>query len=643
MDEMPALTADDGAIRRALKDAHIPALMVTLVHLTGKTDILHGDIKPVTAPLSDSEDGLTEEERDKVRKIAFEALVDYRDRGRTLPPPPSAETVREMITFLTGLPVPDGYMPLLEEELSLHGEDGRAVPINGAVSPEQKETFQVLIIGAGMSGILAAIRLKQQGIPFLIVDKNEKLGGTWWENTYPGCRVDSPNHLYCYLFERKDDWPGYCSTRETLFDYFQHCAARYGLKPHIRLSTHVESATFDEETATWSVAVVGPDGPETLTANAVISAVGQLNIPKTPDVPGIERFKGVMFHSAAWEHEHDLRGKRVAIVGTGASATQFVPEIAGQPAHMYVFQRSAPWLLPSPDYHEEVSDGQQFLFKHVPYYARWFRLWLFRRDAADGALPFLFADPSWTDRSRAVSPDNDLLRQELINYIAEQVGDDSDLLAAATPDYPPGGKRPLRDCGVWLSTLKRDDCDLIASPVAEITATGLATEDGRSFDVDVIIFGTGFRADHFLWPMKITGIGGKTLNEEWASGPRAYKGMTVPGFPNLFCLYGPNTNIVVGSSIIFFSECEMRYIMGCLKLLFEGGHAAMNCKRDVHEAYNVHIDALNQETAWGAPGVRSWYKDASGRVTQNWPGTHLEFWETTKAPDPADFDFIDRG
>jgi len=640
MRQFPALTLDDIALRETLKDAHIPALMTSLACITGDMSYVRGPVRPVTEPLSDSDDGLSEEERESIRETALAVLGRYRDGGCVLPPLLCDDAIQELITFITGLPVPEGYMPLLQEELAIDDRDARAIQIKGVIPDKAIANFRVLIIGSGMSGILAAIRLQQQGISFLMVDKNERVGGTWWENTYPGCRVDSPNHLYSYMFDRNDDWPSYFSTRKSLFDYFENCVERHALMENVLLGTRVDKATFDEAARQWSVEMIGPDGPQTMRFNAIITAVGQLNIPKFPEVPGLDVFKGIKFHSARWEHQHDLRGKRVAVIGTGASATQFVPEIAGQPAHMTVFQRSAPWLLPTPNYHDDVAPGQLLLFRCVPYYAKWFRLWLFRRDAADGALPFLFADKTWRDRSLAVGAANEELRKELIEYLREQVGDLPDLLEKSIPDYPPGGKRPLRDCGVWLSTLRREDVDLIDSPISKITETGLITEDGRSVEVDIIIFGTGFHADKLLWPMEITGVGGLKLSEEWADGPRALKGATVPGFPNLFSLYGPNTNIVVGSSIIFFSECTMRYVMGCLRMLLQHGHAAMQCKREVYDAYNRKIDAENLETAWGAPGVRSWYKNKAGRVTQNWPGTHLGYWEITKSPDPGEFEFL---
>jgi 4-hydroxyacetophenone monooxygenase len=632
--------ASDEEIRDVLVDAHIPSLLLTLIHITGDAGILDGDIQPLMGPLDDTEDGLEEEERERARALAFDALVKFRDGGCKLPEQPATETLQRMMVFTNGQPIAAPYLPYLEEELAISDKDYRLVPLKGEIEDEKLANFHVVIVGAGMSGILAAIRLQEAGIPFTMVDKNEKPGGTWYENTYPGCRVDSPNHLYSYHFEHNNKWPGYFSTREILFEYFDRCIADYGLKKHMRLSTKVIGATYDERENTWRVEVEGPGGEkEMIAANSVITAVGQLNIPKIPDLPGVESFQGPYFHSGHWDHDVDLKGKRVAVIGTGASATQFVPEIADQIGSMVVFQRSPPWMLPTPNYHEAVSPKVAWMLENLPFYNKWYRFWLFKRDASDGAVPMLFADEGWNAGPDTVSAGNNELRQAMVDYISEQVKDAPDLAAHAIPDYPPGGKRPLRDNGLWFETLKRDNVQLVADPVSEITATGVRTERGQAFEADVIIYGTGFSASHFLWPMSFTGRAGVKLEDQWAKeGPRAYLGVTMPNFPNLFCLYGPNTNIVVGSSIVFYSECEMRYIMGCLKLLFKSDKAAIECKQSVHDEYNREVDERSLKTAWGAPNVRSWYKNEDGRVTQNWPGTHFEYWKRTLKPNPADFD-----
>ncbi len=489
-----------------------------------------------------------------------------------------------------------------------------------------------------MSGILAAHRLKEAGIGFEIVEKNSDVGGTWLENTYPGCRVDSPNHSYSYSF-LPNDWPQYYSPRKTLLEYFQQAASGADIRDHIRFSTEVESVIFDEHSRTWTVTVKKADGTEDrLVANAVIGAVGQLNRPRLPDIARRERFEGPSFHTARWEHHHDLTGKRIGVIGTGASAFQTVPEIAKQATDVFVFQRTPPWISIRPEYHDDVPAGKHWLLNHVPYYAKWFRFYMFWR-SSEGLLPWVMKDDAWEDQSRSVGPENDELRRVLTERMASIIEDDEDLLKKSIPDFPPAGKRMLVDNGTYLRALKRENVHLITDPIAEITETGVSAESGAHYDADVLIYATGFHPSRILWPMEIRGLGGLDLQTHWDGDPHAYKGVSIPGFPNFFCMYGPNTNIVVNGSIIFFSECEMRYILGCIKLLIENEHSAMDCRQDVHDAYNEWIDQGNANTAWGAPHVRSWYKNERGRVTQNWPYSMMAFWSQSKAPDPSDYIF----
>ncbi len=632
------ITEDDAAIARAIEQAHLPSLIAALVHVTGDPASLRGDIKPVYDFFGDGQGGFTEEQRDRVRSEALKALKAFRENGSKLPPPLAAGVVREMMNFVAGAPIPEHYVPFLQEELALQGGDPKAGDWGKDLPAGARKDFRVLIIGAGMSGILAAIRLKQAGISFTIVDKNADVGGTWFENSYPGCRVDNPNHLYSYSFEPNYDWPQHYSTQDKLWAYFRNCADKYGIRPLVRFNTEVVESVYDEKRAVWASRLRGKDGrEETLEFNAVISAVGQLNRPKMPDVKGIETFKGVSFHSSSWNHSLDLKGKRVAVIGTGASAFQFVPAIAPDVGRMFVFQRSAPWLGPTPDYHDDVAEGKKWLLKHVPFYAQWYRFWLFWM-LTDGIYAAVLADPAWNGPPHAVSAANDFLRDALTQYIKAQSGNDA-FFNKVVPAYPPGGKRTVRDNGVWLAALQRPNVELITDPIREITPTGLATKDGKEYAVDVIIYGTGFHASRFLSPMTFKGRGGVDLHKQWDGDARAYLGITIPNFPNLFCMYGPNTNIVVNGSIIFFSECEIRYILGCIEILLKNGYAAMEPKKDIHDEFNEKIDAGNKQMAWGVPQVTSWYKNAKGRVAQNWPFPLVDFWARTRAPDPADFKF----
>ena len=632
--------SDDAAIRIALSDAHLPSLIAALVHITGDESLVRGEIKPTYDFFGDGQGGLTEPQKERVVDAAVQALARLREEAM-LPPTPSRVTIRHVMNFVAGGDIPERYVPFLLEELALEGEDkirdkGEDIPVG------VKDDFRVLIIGAGMSGLLAAIRLDQAGIPYTIVDKNADVGGTWLVNTYPGCRVDNPNHMYCYSFEPNHDWPHHYSTQDALLAYFRRVADKYGIRSKVRFNTEVIESVYDENRARWTTRARGADGREVaIESNAIISAVGQLSRPKLPDIKGVGNFKGASFHSAQWDHAVDLKGKRVIVIGTGASAFQFVPAIAPDVGEMFVFQRTPPWLGPAPDYHAPVGEGQKWLLKHVPYYAQWYRFWLIWM-LTDGLYPMVQADPAWNGPPHSVSMINDQIRTVLTGLIQQQVGDDPVLARQVIPEYPLGGKRSVRDNGVWIGALKRDNVHLVTEPIVEITATGVKTEDGREYAADVLIYGTGFTASKFLSPMKFKGRGGRDLHEQWSGDARAYLGITVPNFPNLFLMYGPNTNIVVNGSIIFFSECEMRYILGAIEMMLRKGYTAIEPRRDIHDAFNERVDAGNAGMAWGVPQVTSWYKSETGRVSQNWPFPIVDYWYATREPNPSDFEIARR-
>jgi 4-hydroxyacetophenone monooxygenase len=355
---------------------------------------------------------------------------------------------------------------------------------------------------------------------------------------------------------------------------------------------------------------------------------------------GRDSFAGPSFHSARWDDTVELRGARVAVIGTGASAVQLIPEVAGEVGELIVFQRTPPWLGETPDYHEEVAPGLRWLYSHVPSYSEWNRFWIFWK-MGDGVLQGVRVDPEWEPKNASVSVINDFMRVMLTEYLHAQFADRPDLRDAVVPTYPPGAKRLLRDNGVWAGALKRDNVRLVTEPIREITPTGVVTVDGEEHSVDVIIYGTGFQASKFLTPMRVTGRAGLDLHEQWKGDARAYLGITVPGFPNLFCLYGPNTNIVINGSIVYFSECGVRYVLGCIGALLNGDHAALDVRTDVFDEFNERVDAENALMAWGCSDVNSWYKNEHGHVAQNWPFTLLEYWQRTLAPNPDEYEFLE--
>lgn len=625
------MTSED-EVRAAVAEAHLPTLAMSIVHLTGDASILDGE-QPSYALFGEGHRMLSSEKKHLIRERAVEAILAHR-AGRPLPPPPGPATVSRMMNFIAGAAIPDRYGPFLAQELALDGLDRDKPDWTTPRLCEAAADMFVVVIGAGLSGILAGIRLKQAGIPFAIVEKNSDVGGTWFENTYPGCRVDSTNHMYAYSFLADGHaWPHWYSPQTTLLDYFRKVADRYGLRDAIQFATEVREAIWDETGARWRVRLRGPDGSDAeLSATAVISAVGQLNQPKLPDIAGLASFAGESFHSARWRHDVDLAGRTVAVIGTGASAFQFVPEIAPKVAKLSVFQRSPPWIMPTKNYHDPVGRGFQWLIDNVPSYERWWRFFLFW-SFTDGVYEAVrFAAPGGD------SQDNRLIREQLERQMRRQLDGAEHLAEAIIPTTPFGSKRALRDNGAWIATLQRENVDLVTTPIDRVDATGIVTRDGTHHAADILIYGTGFRASEFLRTMRVVGRAGAALSEVWAGDARAHLGIMVPDFPNFFMVYGPNTNIVVNGSVIFFSECAVRYIVDCLRLQAETGARSIGIKPDVFAASNRALDERNACMAWGAPDVSNWYKNASGRVSQNWPFPIVDYWYATREAPKGDFE-----
>jgi 4-hydroxyacetophenone monooxygenase len=633
------IEADDAELRRHLLDAELPALLLTLAHVTGDESLLTDSPRPEIELMGGPQGGYDEGQIAAARERCLAALARYRNQGCPAPSHPTPEQLRRWLSFLVEERQLDEYLPLFLDEVALEGPATRAPGWRKSeIAPNRP--FKVAIIGAGMSGLAAAVRLQQAEIPFVVFERSEEVGGTWHDNIYPGCRVDVSSHFYCYSFAQGFEWPQLFSPQNVLLEYFKSCADTFGLREQIRFGTEVTEAVFDEEAGTWTLSLRGPGGEaEAFEANVLVSGMGQLNRPKMPEIEGMDRFRGAAFHSAQWDPDVKLDDKRVAIIGTGASACQFIPPVADQARELTVFQRTPPWLLPTENYHDAVPEGLHWLFRHVPFYAEWYRFWLFWT-TAESLLPAVEVEDDWPHKARSVGAQNDEIRFLLTEYLRAACGDDEALFEKMLPDYPPFSKRFVRDNGILPATYARENVALETAGIERITETGIRTRDGRDVEVDVLIYGTGFTASEFLMPLKVVGRGGRNLHEVWDGDARAYLGITLPHFPNLFLLYGPNTNIVVNVSIIFFTECEVDYLVAAIRGLLEGENRAMDCRQSVHDDYNERIDAANLRRAWGASTVNSWYKNRSGRVSQNWPFNLLEFWKQTRAPDPDDYEML---
>jgi 4-hydroxyacetophenone monooxygenase len=631
------ITDDDATIAAALEDVSIPTLVLSLVHMTGDPELVRGRIRPQGLFLNEVQGYLSEEDKAEVRRLALDLISEFRDGGCVLPDPPSPALIREMMSWLVCEDVPDEYVGMMLEEMELDGTDARRVAVRAPA--EARAAFPVVVIGCGQSGLLAGIRLEEAGIPYTIIEKNAGVGGTWWENTYPGCRVDVGNHFYCYSFEPSDHWTEFFAQQPELQAYFDEVMDRHGVRPHVRWETEVVAAVWHEEGGTWQVTVRAADGSEeVLEARAVISAVGLLNRPKLPDIPGLDTFAGPCFHSARWDHSVDYTGKRVVVIGAGASGFQLVPTIAPDVAELTVFQRTAQWMFPNPNYHEKVGPGVQWALRHLPFYGRWYRFLLFW-PGCDGGLAAARIDPDWPHQDTSISEGNDLTRQMFTDWIASQVGDDTELLEKVIPDYPATGKRTLQDNGSWLRALKRDNVELVREGIDHIERDAVATVSGARYEADIIVCATGFQANRYLWPMRIVGRDGVVLSEQWGDSPAAYLGITVPHFPNLFCMYGPGTNLAHGGSLIFHSECQMRYITGCIDALVREDLTAIEPRQAVHDEYYVRTQRELEGLVWSHPSIEhSWFKNAEGKIHVLSPWRLVDYWSWTREPDLSDFE-----
>jgi 4-hydroxyacetophenone monooxygenase len=627
---------DAAQLRAAMAEADIVPLLLVLAHLSGDEAILD-EAAPYIHGAWNFMHTVPPALQVRIRDRLAEVLRDYDATGRALPASPPAHLLRKMLNVGVGQAVPEEYVPLLLEEMRLGEVDPRSVPWRARPPAEVLAGFRAVIIGAGLSGLCMAIKLREAGIPFTIIEKNPTVGGTWYENTYPGCGVDTPNHFFSYSFAPNHDWPEHFSKRNDLWGYLERCADEYDIRRDITFNTEVTAARWDITRARWDLTVREADGATaTLEANVLITAVGQLNRPSIPDIPGLADFPGPVFHTGRWDHSQSVAGKRVAMIGTGASGMQAGPSIAPDVEHLTIFQRTPHWAVHNPNYHARVSAGKIWALKNIPFYAKWNRFLLFWA-SSDGLHASLQIDPDWPTPDRSLNATNQQFRDLLIAHITKELGERTDLLPKVVPDYPPYGKRMLRD-NHWYRMLTRPNVDLVTERIDHIDPDAIVTRDGARHPADMIVLATGFQAGRMLWPMQIRGREEDTLRDRWGDDdPRAYLGITTPGFPNLFMLYGPNTNLGHGGSIIFHTECQVHYIMQALREMLERGIASLECRPAPHDAYNARVDAAHRNMVWSHGGVGNWYKNARGRVIANSPWRLVDYWAFTRGFSRADF------
>jgi 4-hydroxyacetophenone monooxygenase len=624
----------DNEIVELLASANIPTLLAAIAHITGEDRWTEAPFTPTLRRDIDDHDegGLSADVVQKIRSEAFVVLRELRDGERAPASPPSPERLVHILGTSVGESLPDDYGQLLGEELGIYPRSG--VPQAPA---EVRAAFKVAIIGAGLSGLCLAIRLEQAGIGYTVFEKNDDVGGSWQENLYPGCGVDTPSHLYCFSFDQNPDWTRYFVHRDELAEHWHSAADRWGVRKNIRFGTTVETARFDAETSRWRLRVTGADGVvDEVEANAVVSAVGLLNQPALPSIDGIDDFDGPCLHTARWDRSIDLTGKRVAVIGTGASAMQFVPAAAKIAESVTVFQRSPQWAMPHPNQSREVSAAVRSLHRHIPHYLGWYRLRVFWR-MGDRLHSLLQVDKDYEHPTRAVNKGNDALRKMLTGYIQTQLEGRPDLIAKSVPSYPVYGKRLLIDHG-WYTAIRRDNVELVTDRIDRVTATGIRLCDGSDHEFDVIAFATGFDAVNVLGSVDVHGRDGRSLHEEWGRDDgRAYLGITVAGYPNFFCLYGPNTNTGHGGTVIAGTEMQVQYITQLLAQMIDGDLATVEVRPDVFDAYDDELGDVLNNSIWTHPGMSTYYRNSRGRVVTNSPWKYIDYWRRTHKPAIDDF------
>jgi len=486
------------------------------------------------------------------------------------------------------------------------------------------ERFKVVIVGTGFSGLGQAIQLEKAGIrDYVILEKATEVGGTWRDNSYPGCACDVQSHMYSFSYEQNPDWSRSFSPQPEIFEYLKGVADKYRLREKIRFGVELTGAHWDEQERRWTATT--KDGRE-FVAQFLVSGVGGLHIPQVPELPGIAKFKGQTWHSAQWNHEYDLRGKKVAVVGTGASAVQFVPKIAPDVAELTLFQRTPPWIMPKPDH--AMPSWAQTLFKRVPGTQRLYRNALY-----------------WLLEARAIGFNGHpaiMKAGELIakRNIAKGIKD-SALRKKVTPDYTMGCKRVLIS-NDYYPALSRPNVDVNTSGIKEVKAHSIVDSAGVEHEVDAIVYGTGFKVTDALEYLDITGVDGRDLAKEWAAeGMRTHKGIAVSGFPNLFFLLGPNTALG-HNSVVFMIESQSRYVVDAIKLAGSRDAAALDVRPGVQDKFQQDIQDKLVKGVWTQGGCKSWYLDAKGVNRTIWPGFTWRYWLETRKVDPADFELSGR-
>jgi 4-hydroxyacetophenone monooxygenase len=627
------LTATDEMIDDAVKYADPMVLRGLLYQLTGDesiaaTKVATMTIRNVEIPsLSDPSDVAL------IQSKAAAFLKSYRDQGAGDIPYGPPERLPRSLNLAAGIDLAASEFELWLEQLALDPW-ARGLVWQEPPPAQELRKFTVAVIGAGMGGLNAAVQMKHAGIPYFVIEKNDEVGGTWHENRYPGARVDSPSRTYTHIYGVDFEYPNaFCPQSENL-RYFRWVADHFDIRKDITFKTEVKSVIWDETEKLWEIKADGPDGPRVWRANAVITSVGFLARPNMPSIEGMETFAGKAFHTARWPAGLDLKGKRVAVIGTGATGYQLIPELVKLAGHTFVFQRTPNWCFETRGYLDPFPPQVNWLDRNFPYIRNFIRFRVGWLTGPDSVLKTMRIDPEFKDE-HARSARNKRAREHQLEFIKTKLASRPELIEKMIPVAPPYSARPvIVDANYCIyDALLRDDVTLVTDRIAKIKPNGIEVEGGAEYPVDIIVYATGFKANDFLWPMEVRGRGGKRIEDLWGKdGARAYLGTMLPGFPNFFMLYGPNTNNFGGLQIVDFEEMVTRFALECFSGLITGRKRTIDVSLDAYWRYNDEVDRDEALMIYKDPRAHNYYKNDSGRSAANCPIDVRKIWTWLRNP-----------
>jgi 4-hydroxyacetophenone monooxygenase len=627
------LTASDETIDGAVKYADPMVLRGLLYQLTGDESIGSTAVGPATAGYFEFKTLTDPDDTVRLQSQAADFLKRYRDSGAGDLDSGPAERLQRSLGLCAGEDIRDSEFEMWLETLAL---DPWARSFNWPVAPlpPQLDGFSVAVIGAGMGGLNVAVQLQHSGIPFTVLEKNSGVGGTWYENRYPGARVDSPSRTYTHTYGVDFPFPNPFSPQSENEKYFNWVADTFDIRKDIQFDTEVTSLEWDEETSTWEIQAEHPEGLRSWRVNAVISCVGFLARPNIPQIEGVEDFEGQLFHSARWPADLDLEDKRVAVIGSGCTGYQMIPEIASVASHTYAFQRTPNWVFDTPGYLDPFPEQVTWLDRNLPYFTNFVRFrtsWMYGPTNLQTTFTI---DPEFRD-PHTLSATNKKIRDQRIEFMRSKFADRPDLLEKMRPVAPPMSARPILidpNRSIY-DALLQDDVSLVTEDILRITPEGITTSDGATHQVDVIVFATGFKSNDFLFPMEIHGRGQQEVTDLWSKdGARAYLGTLLPGFPNLFMIYGPNTNPYGGLQVVDMEEVVTRFALGCIGHLIADDKRSVDVTEDAYWRYNNELDLVEVTKVWRDTRAHNYFTNEFGRSSANMPFDVRETWRWLRDP-----------